>query len=328
MKQIMCYIPFIFILFSCSAGSYTVVTQINNEIDQEINSEIENISSSIIESIKTQNNQSLTNFLSQKLLALENFDLESFTKQLNSFLTGNTFITKDQYYSRLADVKEDSMATIIGSLDEDKFIINNLKFHNNESYNLFLTSTNPGPQYLLFMSFSKYGNDWKANIIQLGNYSLIGETAPILYKRSKNLYERGHITSSALLNIALNNLLRPAPFLQYKNEAEYKNFIKSTSNKISENYNFPIKLASIDIIGLNFHFITKDGIMPVILYLTDTEFNKVLLKKEIQENKEKLLEAFPFIDQDFKYAFMRAYHEMPTDKNKTYDLYTTSLEFE
>ncbi|MBN2134878.1 MAG: hypothetical protein JW737_04035 [Acidobacteria bacterium] len=177
------------------------------------------------------------------------------------------------------------------------------------------------------MSFSKYNDEWKVNILQLGNYSLIGETAPILYKRSKNLFEQGHRTSSALLNIALNNILRPASFLQYRHETEYKNFIEETSNEINEIYNFPIKLGNIEIIGLDIHFVSADGIMPVILYLTDTEFNNEMLKNEINESKNMILQTFPYIDQDFNYAFMRAYNEMPIDKNKSYEIYTTALEF-
>ncbi|MBN2134879.1 MAG: hypothetical protein JW737_04040 [Acidobacteria bacterium] len=113
MKQLICIFSLILLLLSCSVGSYTVATEINDEIDPKIRSNINKTSLSVMNAIRDQNYEDLIDYLSPNLLALEKFDIKSFADQFTAFLSNNTFLIKDQYYSRIIEGKEDSIVTVI-----------------------------------------------------------------------------------------------------------------------------------------------------------------------------------------------------------------------
>lgn len=316
------------LLISCSANIHSIKTKENKEIDEQIRSKIEIIKNEFIENTKNAEYAKVKKLFSIHLLALlesENFDFDNYMNQINPIFNKLNFIIKDEYYSVMDKIGTDSKATIIPSLSEDKFIINNFTFLNNEIYNIFLITNNPGRQYLMFLSLSQYDEEWKINTIHIGNYGFDGLNAPELYRKSKEYIENERPLSAILYTVSINEFLRPAPFLQYKDENIYKEFITDSVNTINELMQFPKEISNIKIFGMKYDITNEDGFIPIIQYITQTDLDAVKLKEELLNIEEEINEYLENMKDDFPALAFRAFNEMPSDPKKTYNSYTTVL---
>ena len=324
MKYLKLILPF-FLLMSCSGNIHSIKTNINDEINPSLKSEINLLKIELIDCIKKQDYNQIKELLSPELLELKEFNLELLVEQIFPIISNYNFIIKDQYYSVMKTVDTDSKATIVPSVSDDKLIINNLEFYNNESYNLFLTSENPGREYLFFLSMSKYNEDWKINIIHFGNYGINGLHPSELYDISNQLISNGKPLSAIFYALAMNKFLRPAPYLQYKEEAIYKEFIDTSISEMNDKMNFPINISNIKIFGMNYELTNKDGIIPVIQYITKTELDGSKIEPELKILLADILKLLDGLENDFPVMIMRAYNELPSDPNKKYKVYNTVL---
>ena len=308
------------------ANIHMVNTKINEEIELQLRQEINVIKDKLFEGIKNKDYDKVSKLLSPKLLELKNFDIKSFINQIFQLITQNEFLICDQYYSTIKKIGDESKATVIPSLSvKNKLIINNLTFYGNESYNLFLKSTKPGWQYLFYLSLSKFDDDWKINIMHVGNYSISYLTAPKLYEIGKEARRKGRLTSCVVYSWAINNFLRPAPYLQYIDEKKYIEFMKSSYSDFNKKITFPFMIGDKKIVGLQIQTTDKEGLIPTILYLTDKNLNNPAVDAEAKQLKEEILKKFYGIDHDFAYMLLRAYNEMPSDPNKKYNVRGTVI---
>lgn len=309
------------------ANIHMVNTKINEEIELPLRQEIVVIKDKLFEGIKNKNYDKVSKLLSPKLLELKNFDIKSFINQISQLIAQKEFVICDQYYSTIKKIGEESKVTIIPSLsDKNKLIINNLTFYGNESYNLFLKSTKPGWQYLLYLSLSKFDNDWKINILHVGNYSISYLTAPKLYEIGKEARNKGRLTSCVVYSWAINNFLRPAPYLQYIDEKRYIEFMKSSYSDFNKKITFPFKIGDKRIVGLQIETTDNEGLIPIILYITDKDLNNPVVDAEAKQIKDQILKKFYGLEHDFAYIVLRAYNEMPSDPNKKYNVRGTVIE--
>ncbi len=312
---------------SLNANIHTVSTKLNDEIDIQLQKKISKTKNAFFEGVKKKNYDEVLSLISPKLSELENFNLKSFVDQLSPLLNNSKFVVFDQYYSTINTIGKESKATIIPSLsDKDKFIINNLTFYGKESYNLFLKNNNPGWQHLLFMSLSKFNEQWKINIIHVGDLSISYLTIPKLYRMSKDAKAQKRLTSASLYLLVMNRFLRPAPYLQYMDEHKYTDFMKKTFKEMNTKMKFPFMVAGVNVIGINYTTTNNEGIIPVILYITDKNLKEQnLVEEEAKQLKDDFIKKLYGIDQDFNYFIMKAHNEMPSDPKKTYDAYNTVI---
>ncbi|MFC1579679.1 hypothetical protein ACFL4N_02070 [Thermodesulfobacteriota bacterium] len=320
---------FCFILFD-ETGFCTNVqmvrTRTNDEIDLEIRQQIAKIKNELFISIKKKDYEKLSKLLSPKLLKLQKFNIESFVIQVSQFMDRNEFIILDQYFSTINAFGKPFQATVIPSLtDKHKFIINNLTFLGKESYNLFLKSTTPGWQYLMFLSFSKINDEWKINSMHVGNYSISNLTAPKLVKMGKEAMSKGRLTSCFVYSWAINKTLRPAPYLQYMDEKKYVEFVKVSHSTFNKKIKFPFIIAGKKFIGLQIETTKFEGLIPIIMYITEKHLKGPVVDSEAKQIKDEMLNKFYGIDHDFDYILMRAYRELPTDSKKLYKTHNTII---
>ena len=174
-----------------------VTVRANTEIELQLRQEISEIKNELFEGIKNRDYDKVSKLISPKLHEVKDFDLKSFVNQASTLLDKHDFLIAGQYLSTIVKkFGRESKATIFTSLtDKSKFIINNLTFFGKESYNLFLKSTNPGRQYLSFISLSKFNDEWKINIIHFGDYSINNLTAPKLYKLGSEAKSKKRLSS-------------------------------------------------------------------------------------------------------------------------------------
>jgi hypothetical protein len=304
-----------------------VSTKINEEISPELRQNIIEIKNKLVLGIQNKDYEKVSILLSPELLAAKDFNLEYFINQVPPLTTKGEFIVLDQYFSTLRKIGNDSQATIIPSISEkNKFIINKLIFYGKEAYNLFLKSTNSGWQYLLFLSLGKFDEAWKINIMHVGSYSITDLAAPELYEIGKEAMRNGRLTSCVVYSWAIQRCIRPAPFLQYIDEKEYLAFVKSSYSDFNNTISFPFKIADKEFIGLQIVTTDNEGLIPVILYMTDKDLKNPEVDKEVEQLKSEIIKKFYGIDHDFEYVLLRAYNEMPTDSQKQYEVRGTILE--
>jgi hypothetical protein len=301
-------------------------TKVNTQIELKLRKEIDKIKNELFEGIKNKDYDKVSRLISPRLSEVKDFDLESYVNQVSPLLNKYDFMIKDQYLSTLKTFEKKTKSTIVPSLtDKSKFIINNLTFFGKESYNLFLKSTNPGWQYLIFISLSKFNGQWKINIIHLGDYSIRNLTAPKLYDLATKAKSKNRLSSCVVYSWGINKFLRPAPYLQYIDEQKYIKFIKSSVSQMNEKFNFPFKIGDITIFSFKTETTDNQGLFPVILYLTDTDVKNPVVREQAKKLKDEVLKKFYGLDHDFDYLVMRAYNEMPTDPKKTYHYHSTVI---
>ncbi len=301
----------------------SVTTKLNEEIDPGLRQDIRKIKTGLFKAIKDKDYKKIDRFLSPRLSESKEINIKSFIDKISGMIRTNEFVIKDQYHSKLKKIVKEakSKTTIIPSLSKkNKFIINNLVFYGNESYNLFLTSINPGWQYLFYLSFSNEENTWKINLMNVGDFSINNLAAPDLHALGKAAQKNGRLTSCAIYSWAINKLLRPARNLQYVDEKKYIQFIKSSFSDFEKTIKLPIRADDKEIFGIQVETTKKEGLIPVILYLTDKKFDDPVVDAEAKEMKDTVLEKFNGLDHDFDYLLMRAYNEMPSDPKKEYFL--------
>ena len=308
------------------AGIHAVTTKLNSEVDPNLQKDVSEVQEALFDGIKTKNYNSISNLISPKISGLKNFDLKSFVDKVSPLLNQNEFVISDQYYSKIKSLDREAKATIVPSLsDKNKFIINNHTFYGKESYNLFLKSTNLGWQYLSFLSMSKFSGKWKINIIHFGNYAINYLSAPKLFDLGMEAKNENRISSCVVYAWAMNRCLRPAPYLQYMDEKKYIKFIKSSFSEMNSNFKFPFYIEETPIIGFQVETTEKEGLIPIVLYLTDLDLKNPDVEKKARRIKEKVLTKFYGLDRDFDYLLMRGYNEMPTDPQKRYNIHGTII---
>ncbi|MDC7243779.1 MAG: hypothetical protein PQJ44_07625 [Sphaerochaetaceae bacterium] len=310
--------------FSCTFNTNLEITRQNNEIDSDLRKEIKELNEIFINCVEEEDNTRLRSVFSEPLIEHLGEDFSSIIPKFQEIYDDNEYVVFKEYYTIFKKIGNNNNGTIIGS-EEDDFIID-FNFQNEESYFLFLKSEHIGLQYLLFFALSKYDNKWKIDSINLGKYSVNGYNAHQLVEKAKEMNEKGDVFNSIFYTLALSEVLRPLTFLEYKKEKEYKEFYKKNINEINEDITFPIIFSdSVQILGLNVELTNDNGIIPVVQYITDKDFEENILLEEINIFKEELIKEFPGIDHEFEKILFRAYSEMPTDPEKEYSIYNSVL---
>lgn len=309
------------------ANIHMVTTKYNNEIESDLEKRILDKKDELFDGINNKDYEKIRKLLSPNFLFPKNVTLESFVNQISKVTDNNEFIVLDQYFSTLSKLGSESQATVYPPLTEkNKFIINNLTFPGNESYNLFLRSTNKGWRHLFFFSFGKIDSQWKIYKMYLGNYSINDFTAPKLYEMGKEARNKGRITSCVVYSWAIEKCIRPAPYLQYIDDKKYIDFIKSSYSDFNNKIKFPFEVNGKKIIGLSVETTKSDGLLPLISYLTDKDLKNPDIEIEVKELKKNMFNKFYGLEHDFKSIVVRAYNELPTDPNRKYESFGIVLE--
>lgn len=317
------------ILLGCNIKPHSIYTQVDSEISSELQEVSRDLSEKIVTSIKLNNYDNFLNMTSDHLQQTSKGQLRGFFTQLTSVFSENEFEHFHTYFSTnslaKSDVSSSNVGPIIPSLtDTSLFIINNFNFIGKKSLNIFLKSTNKGMQNLFLMSFSEYDGEWKLNAIAGGDWGVDGLDAQELIEKASEYSENSEYLSSVAYSLISQKVLRPSTALQYPNESDIVNKIKSIQNNATSSIAFPIVLSEdISIIGID-AVVTKEGINPVIVYTTKTVLQKEPLDEEAKSLLPKINKTFKDII-NFDFILLKAFNEAPIDPHKQYQAYSTVI---
>lgn len=319
---------FLFILLSCTDGTHSISTKLNSAIDSTIRNEVNNVVNTLLLSIKNGDSDTFKTTLSNKLLTVLGGKTDSVFGEMNNLFSEYDFEIFDEYYSKVAKNGNNNSFTIIPSLSEkSKLIINNITFYSNESYNIFLRSTNKdGIQYLLYLSLSLYNKKWKINVLQICDYSINEQNAVLLFEKSIRLKNENKTMSSAMFALAGNTLLRPKEYLQYPDEPVYKKHFESIIKESNTEYQFPIKITEqFDLFSINIKLM-QQGVIPVVAYTTTSSLKDTgKIEQEAQEISREVYKIMPDLETEFSLILFKAFSELPVKKDKKYNTYTTII---
>ncbi len=189
-----------------------------------------------------------------------------------------------------------------------------------ESFVSLLKTSSPGNEYLLTVLYSKYPDGWKINALQIGQYSLFGNTAGDYYRMARASYSKSYLVD-AISDISISkSLLKPAGnFLQYADDKDITEFAESLGKEIDTKYPLPMTLSSVAGNPKVFRIYprtTTEGFFPSVWYLTTTHLSdSVALKAENLQIRKAVDSLFTGIDKDKKYVFYFAFNQMPGGMN-------------
>lgn len=303
-------------------NTYTIETQVNDEIDSAFRKEFKKIEAQLLIALKNNDFNAFSYLISPELSKTNQNDLKKFVTQCSALMTKSNFELKNVYYSTVKSTDQSPIVNIIPSLKDKRMLrIMNMPIIGKKSFDMFLTSTNSGWQQLLFVHFCKFDSQWKMTHINMSTNAINGLDVQSLYDLTIKAKTNNRLISSTVYAWALSKVVKPAKYLQYPDEKIYFDSIKSVYEELNQKMKFPFKIEDITIIGLRIETTNKEGLIPVINFVTDLKFDDPALKQQIQKQKSKILKAFFGVEQDFDFLLMRAYNEIPNDPKKTYNTY-------
>lgn len=325
-KYIFCILTIILLFTtSCSPNGGTTMTYHNEDIDTQVRNEIIPVETAILTAIADKDLELLKKNSAENFL-LNTGDLSNGLTQLNEAIKDKALVDKDKFY-----FKTDEIGTheIMSTLSGDFPYTITITALNKESF-ISTLKTNTGViDYLLTFVYTKEDKQWKLNGISIGDYTYGGKTALDYYNKAKESKEKSYMVPAALYANITNKLLRPAPFIQYKNETEIITFGNALYEDINEEFKFPYKLkenSDIELIALDIHILTED-LVPIVKYKTNIDLRKIEeIEKEANTMKDEVLSLYPGLKENFDKFLFQAFSEYPADPNKTYNFYGTIIE--
>jgi hypothetical protein len=287
----------------------------NGNIPNDVKNEIVKLDQKVIKAIKNNDVNLLKDVFSEKLMEkIDQSKNDSIFNFINEVLKDKEFKYKDQLY--VINTTKNVSNTIFSGLTDDYDYIINYQALNKEMFISMLLPKDTEDELLITLIYGLYGNDWKLNIFQFGQYSIFGKTAIDYYIDAKGDYENKYLTDAANNILLGQQCLKPAnQFMQYQKEKDFIELRKKIMEEINATYQFPLKVEQISTKPQIFNIHpqeTTEGNFPMISYYTKINLNDTIrLKKENLEIQKVIGDIFKGIDQNKKYVFYKAFDELP-----------------
>lgn len=285
----------------------------DENIDQSTRSKIGNLNDQLFKAIRSKDVKTLKSLMSDKLIEVDGNNLGTIVNNIGSAISDEYHVMNEFYVKNTSTGATNVLPA--GSGDYNDFTIK-YQALNEEMYVSLLLAEGSTSEILITTIYGKYGDDWKVNIIQFGQYSLFNLTAPDYYKQAKESYEKDHLVDAVnLMGLSMKCLSPANQFLEYKKSNEIKDFYNTVMSEVKSKYSLPLTLSTIptqpQIFSVSLE-ITDEGFYPIVYYLSTIDLaNTPSLTAENEKIKSAISQTFPGIDQDKKYIFYRAFNEIP-----------------
>lgn len=307
-------IPFLLILQSCGGG----ITK-NESIDANVKAEMKALDDKLIQSVSENDVAILKEMMSDELLDKSGEQIAAVLKEVSEEITTTNYTKLDEYHIQNTSIGGGNNVSSGTSEDNDY----TLRFMglNKEMYVSLLIPEGKIDNYLITAVYGKYGDEWKLNILQFGQYRIDQKTAPEHYKASEEHYEKGHLID-AVTSISLANLcLQPANKIWSYNDAKkIKDHYKKVMAEINEKQPLPLTISQVESTPKVFRIFPRaveDGYFPTVQYITTIAIgDTAAITAENERIHAVIGDVFPGINENKKYLFYRAFNEMPTGENE------------
>ena len=313
-KTILISLSILILIQGCKLNSNQTFK--NDNIPSKIKNEIANLDKQVIKAIKNNNPDLAKNIFSEKLMeTVGKSKLDSIFEFTNEILKDKQFDYKDQLYIENTTMNV-SNTIFSGLANSDYDYIVHYKALNKKMFISMLLPKDSKDAMLITLIYGLYGNDWKLNIFQFGQYSVDGKTAIDYYKIAKGDFENKNLIDAANNLFLGQQCLRPAnQFLQYQKEKDFGDLQKQVMNEINIKYKFPIVVEQVATKPQIFNIHpqrVEEGHFPMIRYYSQIALKDTAsLRKEKLEIQKVIGDIFKGIEQNKKYLFYWAFDEIP-----------------
>jgi hypothetical protein len=169
---------------------------------------------------------------------------------------------------------------------------------------------------LLTVIYGKYGNEWKINVLQFGQYCMSKKTASDFYDLAKKSYGKAYLVDAVNYISLAKQCLKPAEnYLTFTKEKEINTFFDQVMTEVNSKFHLPMILANVPTKPSIFRVLTtqmNEGIFPMVYYATKIDLKDLAaLKQENDQVIDEVNKLFTGINKEKKYVFYRAYSQLP-----------------
>ncbi len=255
--------------------------------------------------------------MSDKLLENAGNNIDKLITNISTSFKTDSYKILDQYNVQNSTTGINNTLTS-GTSKNNDYTINYLAL-NKEMYVSLLLPNGLDSKLLITVIYGNYDDQWKINILNFGQYSLLNKTAPDYYNLAKESYNKSYLIDAVNYISLSKQCLRPAnEVFKYKEEKEINDFYDKTINEANSKFTFPITITNIDTkpkIFRIFPQMTSEGYFPMVYYLSSINLhNKEALKIENDKVKKEVGAIFRGIDKNKKNVIYWVFNEMPDGK--------------
>lgn len=305
-------------LQSCHFG--TSGTWKDDHIDPAVRAEIAPLDKKLFNGIMAKDVEAVRSLLAPVLLEKTGKKIDTLVNDFGDAFKADGYEELNSFYTK--NTTTNISNTVFSGLGDSDYSVSYLAL-NEEMYVSVMVSKKLPINCMVLAIYGKYTDGWKINILQMGEYSILGKTAPDYYDMAKGYYKKGNVIKAASEIIMASKVAAPGgSHFKYKNDDDMKAFYTQTISQVNTQYKFPVTLNNVpnraQVLTINPTFISVGqdaGIYPVVDYLTTVSLkDTVTLKKQNQSVQKEIGKAFKGIDEDTKYILYRVSDIFPDGK--------------
>ena len=302
---------------SCSSNSGDV--KINSEINADIKKQVRELNDKLFKAIMANDIHTVRELLSPELTKKAGGKIDTLVKSTSVTFNAKQFDVKDEFYIK-RQIHPDP-DTLLSKAGNDNDYLVNYKAVNSEMYTSVLVSKGLFVNCLILAVYGKYGNDWKINVLQIGEYSIDGKTAQDYYKKAIILNDRGELVDASNMMVLTSQLANPAgDFFKYRNESSMKAFYDKVMSSANDIYKFPVVVKDVktapQIFSVSPQLLSDEGqsgIFPLIRYVSKIQLdNTADLKAENDAIQKAIGALFLGIEKNNRFIFYQAVNATPS----------------
>lgn len=317
-------------LIGCNVNK--TMTFVNDNIDVKIKSKIDSLNNIVFNSIRSNTIVSINNLLDTKLKNM--VDTKSNIIQMVNYLNANYKDLPLKKYNEFYIISEglgERNASLYTFNNDNMFI--SLKVWSPEIYvSLYETNTLKNDM-LISLVYEKENGNWKIRNFHVGERRNFGKTLSQWINEIKKDIRESKRYSAFVKILAVQPMLKPAPFMEYVLEDSTKEMINQITKSTFTPESFPIEFSDIksrpEILSVRSQPITDvQEIFPRFIYKTKYSLDSVeLLQNEINKMSQELKSKYPGIDKQFSTILFSATNEGYKNKQKRVEYYNLVYKF-
>jgi hypothetical protein len=302
-------------LQSCNVG--TTGTWKDDNIEQSLKNEIRTLDTKALEAVITKNSELLKSIMSDKLLDKSGDNIDQLIEQAGNMISTTNYKILNQFQAKNSTTGIGN--TVLSGVSGLNDYIVHYQALNEEIFISILIPKSGLDEFIVTNIYGKYPDGWKLNILQFGQYKINGQTAPELYSKANEEFDKGYLVDAANTMFLCSQVANPAnKFWQYQKEDEMKALQETIMKSVNAEYSFPLTLEKVDSKPKILTIYPKgmqEGYFPMVEYVTNIDLKDTTATKAENDQIHELIgQTFSGIDKDKKYIFYKAFSEMPNGK--------------
>ena len=219
------------------------------------------------------------------------------------------------------------ICTVFPKIDYDFQV--NIPRIGDEMY-LSLLETQEFEKLMISLEYIKQDGKWKVHGYYINSFKIADKNAMQWYEEALPYYGKGYLVPALFRLEICRRCLNPAPFLKYQKETEIMKLAEKVEEDFTLRYPLPMELVKINnsplLYNIRAQFVQND-IVPVVWYITSYDLRDIdNLHVEADAMSPVIQEMFPGITEGTQYLVFKAFTELPSDSNKSYNSYGTVIE--